>query len=98
MMRIGSCSADKLIAFVIDASFTFSLKVFLAIDAHAAIIAFVDLSLLAKVRVRISDLASAATHIVLDLVLVLIAAALGTTTASEHANYVELRKRKKSFR
>ena len=49
MMRIGSCSADKLITFVIDASFAFSLKVFLAIDAHAAVIAFVDLSLIAKV-------------------------------------------------
>ena len=49
MMRIASCSADKLIALVIDASFAFSLKVFLAIDAHAAVIAFVDLSLIAKV-------------------------------------------------
>ena len=89
MMRIGSCSADKLI--VINASFTFSLKGLLAIDAQATtVITWVNLPFLAKVRVRISDFAATAADIVLDLVLVLIAAALGATTTCDHASYVEL--------
>ena len=86
------CSADKLI--VIDAIFTSSTKLFLAVNAHATtVVARINLSFLGKVIaiwVWISDFGASATDIVLNLVLVLVAAALSAATASKHADYVEL--------